>query len=293
MKTASLPDAFADALGRIVAQEREAWRAERQLAQAETRQTIAELRTEVATLKLDLHNLQKADHQRVAETVSSLKDGSPGPQGERGEKGEAGIDGKAGEPGRDGLDGADGSAGPAGERGEKGMPGVDGKDGAPGKFVGLKAWARGIHYESELVTHDGATYCAQRDTAEAPPHSDWALVAACGMDAPVGEVCGLHDPSKTYRKFDLVAFNGAEWRAKKDDPGPLPGEGWQLSSKQGERGNKGERGERGEAGKPGPAAPAIIERKIEGFILIDTMSDGSTIVCDIRPTFELYHSEVR
>jgi hypothetical protein len=45
----------------------------------------------------------------------------------------------------------------------------------------------------------------------------------------------------------VVAFNGSEWRAMVDDPGPLPGPGWML-------GAKGARGKRGERGPPGPVA---------------------------------------
>ena len=44
-----------------------------------------------------------------------------------------------------------------------------------------------------------------------------------GRSAPGGAARGLFDPRiKDYRALDLVAFNGSEWRAIKDDPGPLP-----------------------------------------------------------------------
>jgi hypothetical protein len=69
-----------------------------------------------------------------------------------------------------------------------------------------------------------------------------------------------------------------------------------LSAKQGKRGDKGERGDRGELGKEGkqgPPGPSVIERKLDGFTLIDTMSDGTIVVCDMRPAFEKYHGEVR
>jgi hypothetical protein len=258
MASASLPEAWADALGRVLAKTRDEWRRERELAQAESRQTIAELRREVVELKLALHDLQAADHERVNERIAAVKDGAPGIPGA---------------PGKDGKDGAEGRR---------------------GKFAAPRAWSEGaVHYEGDLVFLSGSTWCARRDTAKKPPHEDWAPVAQGGADAPVGEVRGLFDEAQTYRRFDLVAFNGSEWRARCDDPGPLPGDGWALSAKQGKRGDKGERGDRGEPGRQGPAGPSVIERRIDGFRLVDTMSDGTTVVCDIRPAFELYDGEVR
>jgi hypothetical protein len=216
------------------------------------------------------------------------KDGAIGPQGESGMPGRDGIDGINGKDGNAGIDGKDGMPGEPGPQGERGL---DGKD---GKFAALTLWKRGVHYESQLVTHKGSTYCARCDTAEEPPHEDWSLVAARGQDAPIGEIRGLFDAETTYNKLDLVAFNGCEWRAVKDNPGPLPGPGWALSAKQGKRGDKGERGERGEQGKEGRQglpAPTLVKRRIDEFTLIDTLSDGSTVTCDLRPAFELYHGE--
>jgi hypothetical protein len=118
-----------------------------------------------------------------------------------------------------------------------------------------------------------------------------------GADAPVGEVCGLHDPARVYRKFDLVVRDGAEWRARKDDPGVLPGAGWVLASEQGKRGKPGEKGERGPvgpAGAVGPAGPTIAEWAVEDFRAAPIMSDGSTgPVLDMRGFFERYHGEAK
>lgn len=60
-----------------------------------------------------------------------------------------------------------------------------------------------------------------------------------GVDAYPGEARGLYDAEATYRALDVVSLNGSEWRAKKDDPGPLPGDGWMLSAQKGKRGDKG------------------------------------------------------
>jgi hypothetical protein len=49
---------------------------------------------------------------------------------------------------------------------------------------------------------------------------------------PGGRTRGLFDPkTKDYRALDVVAFNGSEWRARYDNPGPLPGDGWVLGAK--------------------------------------------------------------
>jgi len=56
---------------------------------------------------------------------------------------------------------------------------------------------------------------------------------------------GTHNPRDEYRIGDLVAKDGASFIARKDDPGPCPGEGWQLMARQGGRGIAGPRGERG------------------------------------------------
>jgi len=247
----------------------------------------------------------------------------PAERGERGEKGDPGAPG-------DSIEGPPGPVGPPpddvvirrmvieamrelppperGERGEQGIPGESvigeagpigpiGPSGPPGKFSALRVWQRGVHYESDLVTHDGSTYCAMRDTAEEPPHDDWALVAARGeqgITPYVGEVCGLYKIGQQYRKFDIVVFNGAEWRAKKDNPGPLPGDGWALSAQKGDRGNKGERGERGEKGIPGTPAPKITQWEVRGFHAIPILSDGTLgPALDLYECFERYDIERR
>jgi hypothetical protein len=77
----------------------------------------------------------------------------------------------------------------------------------------------------------------------------------------------------------VVAHNGSEWRAVKDDPGPLPGDGWMLSAKgvkgdKGMPGNRGERGERGERGPPGPQGVGLADVVLEDGVLVFKWSDG-------------------
>jgi HK97 family phage portal protein len=66
-----------------------------------------------------------------------------------------------------------------------------------------------------------------------------------------GRACGLYNAAETYRAMDTVAHNGSEWRARVDDPGPLPGDGWMLSA-------RGARGKRGKDGPQGPAGPVTV-----------------------------------
>jgi len=322
---AALPDALKAALGEVIARERLEWRRQHEVELARRDTVVAELRAAYAEMA------QRVD-RLVVERLAELKDGEPGPQGEPGGAGPRGEAGPGGEPGPQGPQGepgpvGEGAQGPEGERGPPGPHGPQGEPGPPGppgpqgelgdpglpgpagerglegpagKFVAPRIWSRGIHYESSLVVCAGSTWCAVRDTAEEPPHEDWQLVAARGADAPVGRVCGLYDPDGEYRQFDLVTYRNAEWRARKDGPGPLPGEGWAISAqegKRGERGRPGDRGERGERGLPGPPgrdAPVIVDWRRDGYQVIPVLSDGRHgAPLDLRVLFELYHAEAK
>ena len=279
----SVADAFADELGRVLADQRREWDRERDLA--------------IATLKLQVMEF-------VETRLRDVKDGERGPPGEQGPQGSAGERGERGEAGERGehgigLSGDPGPPGAAGERGErgdvgeKGEKGERGPEGPAGKFPIVEDWTDGVHYEGDFAAHKGSTYQALRDTAREPPHADWGLIAAAGVDgrdAPVGDVCGLYDPARGYKRFDLVAHDGGEWRAKRDDPGPLPGPGWALSAVQGKRGAKGEPGDRG---LPGAAGAKITKITVDGYQIAIAMSDGTTASVDLRPMFERYDDEAR
>jgi hypothetical protein len=319
---ATLRDGWAEALGRILADERREWQRERELVVAEHRRVIAEIKLEL--------------FEAVAAKLAEVKDGEPGPPGERGEPGPpggigergepgepgpAGLQGARGEPGERGEPGSPGEPGPPGERGEpgeaiegppgargepgergeaiqgpSGPPGEKGVPGPPGAFLEPLEWKAGtVHYECQIVTYAGSTWYAHRDTASQPPGDDWVLIAAAGApghDAPVGEVCGLFDPAREYHRFDLVSWHGSEWRARHDQPGALPGDGWTLSGQVGSRGKPGEKGERGECGPAGPPGPVIVEWAVEEYRAAPILSDGSIgPVLDARGFFELYDGE--
>jgi integrin beta 3 len=291
--TISPLEALADELGDFAA------RIERDL-KLSVGAMLAEVREEMSALRASRAETELRLDRAVAAKLAELQDGPPGPAGERGERGEAGeaiegppgVQGIPGPPGAPGEVGDRGECGPIGETGPVGTAGPPGEAGPPGKFMPPNAWAKGIHYECALVTHRGSTWCAARDTAEEPPHDDWIVVAACGEVPYVGEVCGLFDPKGAYRKLDLVTFNGSEWRAKRDNPGPLPGDGWQLAGQAGSRGKSGDRGERGDRGPAGPSGPSIIDWAMKGYQAVPIMSDGSLgPALDLREVFELYHAE--
>ena len=83
---------------------------------------------------------------------------------------------------------------------------------------------------------------------------------------------GTHDPKAEYFANDLVAKDGASFVAKRNNPGPLPGDGWQLLARQGQRGVAGERG------APGRDAPRITGWVVDrgAFTVAPKLSDGST-----------------
>lgn len=210
--------------------------------------------------------------------------GEPGERGPEGLEGRQGLPGERGEPGERGLDGRDGAPG---EPGGKGEPGERGPEGPPGKLPIVRGWADEVHYEGDVVAFDGATYQAKRDTGKAPPHDDWTLIAAAGRNGDDGRGFALRstwDAEETYQALDVVALNGASFAARYDDPGPCPGEGWQLIAMQGKRGKPGEQGPRGEKGDRGPAGMPVVALAIDDDGLLTlTNGDGSTVTLDLYP----------
>jgi hypothetical protein len=98
-----------------------------------------------------------------------------------------------------------------------------------------------------------------------------------------GRVMGLYKAGETYRKHDRVALNSAEWIAKKDDPGPLPGAGWMLGAK----------GRVGKQGARGPTGVGIAKIATEGTQLAITLSDGSRTRVDLRDAIRQIMAEAR
>lgn len=183
--------------------------------------------------------------------------------------------------------------------GTHGEPGPRGEPGPPGKVDQVLGYVvDAVHYRGDLVTHRGSTYQARCDTAREPPHDDWHCVARAGEDGKGGcdgrslEVRGLFSDKEAYNALDIVALNGGSFIAKKDNPGPCPGAGWQLIASQGKRGDKGERGLQGI-----PGVPVIIQEwrlDCDNYIAVPVMSDGRDgPPLELRALFEQFHAEVR
>jgi len=162
-----------------------------------------------------------------------------------------------------------------------------GKEGPPGKLPLIKEWEDRVHYEGEAVTLNGSTYQARKDTGRAPPHEDWICIAAAGQNGEDGkslDVIGTFDPKRDYKRLNVVALNGASFVARKDNPGPCPGEGWQLIAAQGKRGNPGEPGKKGDTGPRGEAGSPVVAMAIDGQGLMTLANgDGSTVELDMYP----------
>jgi len=129
---------------------------------------------------------------------------------------------------------------------------------------------------------------------------------------------GTYSSSTIYNSHDVVAFNGGSWVAKRDNPGPIPGDGWQLLASQGSRGVKGERGPTGLAATPlkwigaglnfrngvtletrlsdgTMGAPVQLFKTIsvdpEDFTLKFVGCDDSVLRISLLPLFEAYHRQ--
>jgi len=190
--------------------------------------------------------------------------------------------------------------GEKGERGEQGAQGEPGEQGETGVLPVVKVWAADtVYYRAEVVTRDGGTYQAQRDTGQPPPHADWITLAKPGADGRSPTVRGTFSATESYKALDIVAFNGGSFIARQDEPGECPGAGWQLIASPGKRGDKGQpgpRGERGEQGERGEAAPIFLRWEIdhETYTAVPLMSDGEKgPPLELRGLFEQFHSEAR
>jgi hypothetical protein len=110
-----------------------------------------------------------------------------------------------------------------------------------------------------------------------------ATVKAAIETALARRIRGTHDPKGEYCANDMVAKDGGTFVARRNHPGPCPGDGWQLMARQGARGVAGERG------APGRDAPTIKSWKVDRqhFLVIPVMSDGREgPVLELRELFE-------
>jgi hypothetical protein len=177
--------------------------------------------------------------------------------------------------------------------------GAPGPAGRPGKLEIVKDYIEGqVYYDRDLVVgNDGALYQADRDTAASPPHADWRCITRAGRDGEDAlnfRIEGTYDADTKYRRLSIVMLNGSSFVARHDDPGPCPGDGWQLFTSVGKRGQQGPKGERGERGATGPlaTAPRIASTEIDAdYNLVILHSDNSCETIPLRPAFEQFLME--
>jgi hypothetical protein len=123
----------------------------------------------------------------------------------------------------------------------------------PGTFPPIRQWVpESVAPEGSMWAHNGAAWQARVMTASEPKDGDsWLCIAApgaAGEDGPGLRVRGTYRVGGSYKALDLVAHDGGTWVAKIDNPGALPGSGWQIACMPGKRGPAGE----SIKGDPGP-----------------------------------------
>jgi len=181
---------------------------------------------------------------------------------------------------------------PRHEPGEKGDKGETGDRGAPGLLPIVKLYAPGaVHYAAQVVAHGGGLWQATKDTGQTPPHDDWLCLARGGRDGASPGVRGTYSEREKYRALDIVAFNKGSFVARKDNPGPIPGDDWQLLVAHGTKGEKGVQGPRGDRGPAGPGITRwlIDRRSYEAKPMLSDGTEGAPL--DLRELFEQFQTD--
>jgi integrin beta 3 len=225
---------------------------------AEERDRLSEL-SSAFRVEIDAH--KAAALLEVTQALAAVKDGEPGMPGEKGMPGERGEKGDKGDPGEPAPDPTEDIVAAALEKVREDRLELDEK-----LFAATRRFER---LSTELEER-----LANIKDGEPGPQGE---PGPAGRDF-TGEARGKYDNSETYLKFDRVAYNGSEWLARKDDPGPLPGEGWML-------------GVQGKAGRPGAPGVGIQRATTKDYALVLEMTDGKTMTIDLRGMFARYDEE--
>jgi hypothetical protein len=183
------------------------------------------------------------------------------------------------------------------------LRGPAGPAGPAGKLPIAKDWTgETVFYEGSIVTYDGGSYQALRDTGEPPDNgAHWQCLAAPGRDGKSLRHRGTFKEDLEYAAYDVTALNGGSFLALHDKPGACPGPGWQLLAAPGKRGATGERGPKGDrgpagiAGPPGKDATTIACWTLDraAYTVTPLMSDGTSgPPLNLRSLFEQFLEEV-
>jgi integrin beta 3 len=244
-----IPDAVADALGRVVADVRHGFERDLAALASEHRAQMAELRLSTDGLMRTLEQRADAVFARIEERISSVKDGADGQEGPQGPAGDPGLDGKEGPQGPRGEPGADG-------RGIEAVE-IDASGNLLAKFT-----------DGEQITL-GRVVGADGKDGEPGPKGDRGEVGPAGKEGPEGPEGrpgkdGLDGALGPQGERGLPGERGDP--GEKGDPGDM--------GRQGEHGLPGKDGLDGAAGRDGVGmAGAFINRSGE---LILTLTDGTT-----------------
>jgi len=170
---------------------------------------------------------------------------------------------------------------------QEGPQGPRGEAGKDGRLPIAKQWKAGVHYAGDVVRHNGSTFQALADTAEVPPSDSWGELASQGADGRGFTLRGTYKADETYSLNDVVVVDRGSFGAKRDNPGPCPGEDWQLLAGAGGRGKEGPPGPRGPKGDT-VNAPKIVKgvADAETMSLSLVFSDGQSVSVDLTPIAE-------
>lgn len=86
------------------------------------------------------------------------------------------------------------------------IEGAPGANGLIGEWKGM--WSAGAFDALDAVSHEGSSYIANTPTEEAPPHADWDIVAAKGLDGWSPLLAGEADGAR--RVLKLTGYVGGE-----------------------------------------------------------------------------------
>lgn len=193
-----------------------------------------------------------ADGQNGKDGANGIngKDGAPGEPGARGETGEKGLDGRNGEDGRDGRDGEPGRDAVHIEVLDEIDPAKRYQRGTFAKYRGglvrsfkatdplgdgeleLAGWhvvVEGLAEIASEATEDYRTLAVGFKTTS-------GKVVVIERELPVMVFKDTYRAGESYKRGDVVAWDGCSWVASQDDPASQPGIGkqWRLVAKRGD-----------------------------------------------------------